>query len=171
MKEYQLHISDEPHCQDLESLGSIWGAIMKGVISKDDIIGADIVIHWRDIVGTEMSMYCNPLKTKVNRHTGERTLHVEVPAGGYALEIQHKSSYILDKVNAYVGYRAIHALKVNQNINLRPRQPLEPEIIPQPQVSEQDEKYLFELTEEIKDEKLKKILINIGKNVISTNRE
>lgn len=169
MKKYKINISEDPHGKDLESLGSIFSPMLRGALSPEDIIDFDIIFNWRDIVGKELAKYSAPLKTKFDPRTNIRTLYIEVPSGGFALEIQHKETYILGKVNAYFGYKAIHKLNINQNVNMQILEEETPKPIKE-KLSSEDEEYLLEVSKEIKDEKLKEILIKIGKDVISTKR-
>ena len=172
MKKYKINISEEPHCQDLESLGSIFIPLMEGSLSAEDIIGTEIVINWQDIIDKEIATFCNPIKTKFDHKKNIRTLYLEVPTGGFALEIQHKEQYILDTINAYFGYQAIHRLNIAQNINMQlknfeEKKNKKAEL----KLTKEENDHLKDITKEIKNEKLKKILINIGKNVISSQKE
>lgn len=171
MKKYKLNISEEPHCCELESLGSIFIPLIKSAISAEDLVGVDILLNWKDVVGNEIFSYCQPIKTKFNPKNSERTLYLEVPVGGFALEIQHKEKYIIDKINAYFGYNAIHKINITQNINMHIRKNNDENYNSEAKIiSEEDEKYLLDLTTEIKDSKLRENLIKIGKNVISSEK-
>jgi len=172
MKKYKINISEERHSSDLESLGSIFMPIIKNSLSAEDLIGTDIILNWRNIIGNEMATFCQPLNTKYNPHTNCRTLYIETPVGGFALEIQHRENYILEKINAYFGYQAIHKLNISQNANIRPMfTGKKAENTQELEVSEEDKKYLMQLTEEIKDEKLRENLIKIGKKILLANKE
>lgn len=168
MKKHKINISEERHNKSLESLGSIFIPIVKGSLSAQDLIEIEIICRWHDIVGKELSSFCFPMKTKYDPKQDCRTLIVEVPLGGYALEMQHKEHYLLEKINAYFGYKAVHKLNITQNANRRP-------VFVENKVDKNSEKvvspenmaYLTSLTAEIKDEKLREILIKIGKNVLS----
>ena len=170
MTTYKLNISDEPHCHDLESLGSVFIPIIKNAVSSEDLIGSDIIMHWRTIVGDTIRKFCRPVKTKFSPRTDIRTLYVETPVGGFALEIQHQEQYILDKINAYFGYAAIHKIKVSQNIDMLPPMPEKPQK-KEAALSANQEEMLFQAIDEIKDENLREILLKIGKNVILSNKE
>lgn len=172
MKKYKLNISEEHHCRDLESISSIFMPIVKDMITAEDLVGIDIVLNWQKVIGEEIASFCNPLKTKYNQKDNSRTLYVEVPVGGFALELQHKENYILDKINSYIGYKAIHKLNISQNMNMQPKvitnkKPQTKEL----ELTEEQKNYLQNVTKEIKDEKLRKILINIGQNVIAEQKE
>ena len=173
MKKYKINISEEPHCRDLESLGSIFVPLIKKAISAEDLVGIDILLNWKDIIGNEIYSYCQPIKTKFNHKNSERTLFLEVPIGGFALEIQHKEKYILDKINAYLGYNAVHKINITQNTDMQVKEPqknVEKVAKEDKKISEEDEKYLLSLTTEIKDDKLRENLIKIGKNVILSEK-
>ena len=172
MKKCRIHISEERHCKDLESLGSIFMPIVKNAMSAEDLIETDIMLKWRDIVGHAVACFCYPLKAKYNPKTNIRTLYVEVPIGGYAIEIQHKENYVLNKINAYFGYQAIHKINVSQNANLHPclvSGALNE--IKEAELSEEELRPLLDLTDEIKDEKLRENLIKIGKKIILIHKE
>ena len=119
MKKIKLHISDEPHCRELESLGSIFVPLVRGLMSAEDFVEADIMLNWADIAGEELR-HLFTAESALNPRTVS-VLFVEVPAGGFALEMQHREGYILEKINAYFGYKAVHRLNVSQNIKMRPR--------------------------------------------------
>ncbi len=171
MKKIKIHISDEPHCRDLESLGSIFKPIMRDAMSAESFVEAEIILNWIDIVGIDVAKFCNPLKTKFDVADNLRTLYVEVPVGGFALELRHREDYMLEKINAYMGYRAVHRLNIAQNINMRLRQmnPLEQKK-PEQELSADEKEYLDELVSEIKDEKLRENLIKLGTNVILSKK-
>ncbi len=173
MKKYKINISAEHHCRDLESISSIFIPIIKDMISAEDLIGVDIVMNWQKIIGKEIASFCTPLKTKYNPNDNKRTLYVEVPVGGFALELQHKENYVLDKINSYIGYEAIHKLNISQNMNKQPEMiSLEKkQQSKELKLTEEQKVYLQEVTKEIKDENLRKILINIGQNVINEQKE
>lgn len=174
MKKYKINIAQEPHCKDLESLGSIFIPLVKNAISSEDLVGVDIILNWQDIIGKEMFAYCRPMKTKFDPKENTRTLYLDVPSGGFALEVQHKEKYILDKINAYFGYNAVHKLNITQNINMQLRNFHDNQNVKQQKIckiSKEDEEYIQSLVTEIKDDKLRENLIKIGKNIILSKKE
>lgn len=171
MKKIKIHISEEPHCREFESLGSIFKPIMRDALPAESFVEADIILSWIDIVGMDIAKFCNPLKTKFDPINNQRTLFVEVPAGGFALELRHREDYILDKINAYMGYKAVHQLNITQNINMRIRNfSIKQEVQPVRELNEDEKKYLEELVAEIKDEKLRENLVKLGTNVILSRK-
>ena len=97
-KKVNINISEERHCNEFESLGSIFRPIIKDALSSDDLVEVDIMLNWVDIVGENISAYSRPVKAVYDNKTDKRTLNIDVPVGGFALEIQHKEQYILDKI-------------------------------------------------------------------------
>ncbi len=171
MKKVKIHISDEPHCRELESLGSIFKPIMRDALSAESFVEADIILNWIDIVGIDIAKFCNPLKTKFDPAANQRILFVEVPSGGFALELRHREDYILSKINAYLGYKAVHQLNIAQNINMHLRNINAPKAAePEKKLDENEKKYLEDLVAEIKDKKLRENLIKLGTNVILSRK-
>lgn len=171
MKKIQIHISEEPHCKDLESLGSIFVPLVKDIMSAEDFVEADILLNWRDIVGQEISSFAYPLKVKYNHKENVRTLYIEVPVGGFALEMQHREEYLLEKLNAYFGYKAVHKINISQNIQLRPQIKSIKKVDKEIKLNEFEKKYVESIVDGIKDDKLKEILTKLGESVVLSNRE
>ena len=172
MKKNKMNFSEERHCKELESLGSVFMPIMKGVLDGNDFIEADIMLNWIDIIGWDIASFCYPIKAKFNPKTDERTLFLEVPVGGFALELQHREQYILDKINSYFGYKSFHKISISQNANIRlriPPQKTKKDI--RSNFTDSEKKYLTDILDGINDDKLKEILTKLGENVISTNKE
>ncbi len=169
-KNMKINISEEPRCKDLESIGSVFAPLMKGVLSTDDLVEVDIILRWDDIIGDEISKFSTPVKVKYNHKTDIRTINIEVPVGGFALELQHREQYIINKINAYFGYNAIHKISINQNANMIIKRPASNSNMKK-KITEEEKKYLLEISDGINDEKLKEILIKLGENVISSNKE
>jgi hypothetical protein len=166
-KKININISEERHCNEFESLGSIFKPIIKDALSSDDLIEVDIMLNWVDIVGDNISSYSRPIKATYDVKSNQRVLNLDVPVGGFALEIQHKEQYMLNKINSYFGYCAIHKIKVNQNINMKPTFVKSMANVKKSrELNESEKKYLEDLTNGIEDEKIKEILIKIGQDVI-----
>lgn len=171
-KKIKIKISEEKHCNDLESLGSIFVPIIKEALSSEDLVEIDIMLHWEDIVGESISLYTLPTKAKYDIKNNKRILFIDVPVGGFALELQHKENYLLEKINSYFGYKAVHGIKISQNMNMSVKSKIRPVVENKlVRISKEDKQYLNELTDGIEDEKIKEILIKIGENVISTKKE
>ena len=95
-----------------------------------------------------------------------------MPSGAFALEIQHREKFILEKINTYFGYNAVSQLKIIQNSGLdiesltSIHQPPEKKTL----VTGEEENYINSLAEEVSSPLLKEILVKLGKSVFSDNK-
>ncbi len=84
------------------------------VLGKRGFASAQLIAEWASIVGAELADKITPDRLAFPR--GERrdgTLRVRV-APGLAPEIQHRSPLILERINAFFGYRAVSRLALVQ---------------------------------------------------------
>ena len=97
-------------------------AITRAAIGSRGFAEAGLVTHWPEIIGAELARGCQPDMLrfpKGERSDGTLTLRC---IGALALEIQHQSPYLIERINSYFGYRAIARLKLIQG-SLRRRPP------------------------------------------------
>ena len=74
----------------------------------------DVLTRWADIVGPELAALTAPEKLQPQRSDlMGAILHVRVN-GAAALELQHKTPIVLERINAFYGYRAVDSLKMVQ---------------------------------------------------------
>lgn len=102
------------------------------VFARQGFAASELVTHWPDIVGEEIAACAEPLKLNWPRDAdaggngGEPAtlvLRVEGPA---AIEIQHLAPVILERVNRFLGWRAVGRLRLRQAPNLRRPRPTRP---------------------------------------------
>jgi hypothetical protein len=80
---------------------------------------ADVVIAWPEIMGERLSAVSEPSALEWPRGRGREdpalgaTLVMRVEPG-FALEAQHLAPLILDRVNAYFGWRCVERLSIRQ---------------------------------------------------------
>jgi len=120
----------------------------------------EIISRWPEIVGAEIAAHSEPLKITWPRAAREETaepatlvLRVEGPA---ALEIQHLSAVILERVNRFFGWQAIGRLALRQ-APLRRRE--------QPTAAGPDTEMATRIAEalpDVKDENLRQALGRLG---------
>jgi hypothetical protein len=85
--------------------------------AKQGFASTDIVTHWPEIVGPEVAAHAEPIKLQWPRGDTENpepatlVLRVQGPA---ALEIQHLSDVILERVNRFFGWRAVKRIALRQ---------------------------------------------------------
>ena len=85
--------------------------------AKQGFASTDIVTHWPEIVGAEIAAHAEPIKLQWPRGDAENpepatlVLRVQGPA---ALEVQHLSDVILERVNRFFGWRAVKRIALRQ---------------------------------------------------------
>lgn len=99
-------------------LSAIAGATLNDALKAQGFASAEIIARWPEIAGPEVAAHSEPLKINWPRHSDEPTaepatliLRVEGPA---AIEIQHLSALILERVNRFFGWRAIGRIALRQ---------------------------------------------------------
>jgi hypothetical protein len=89
-------------------------AITRMAIGSRGFAEAGLVTHWPEIIGPELARGCQPDMLrfpKGERSDGTLTLRC---IGALALEIQHQSPYLIERINSYFGYRAVARLRLVQ---------------------------------------------------------
>lgn len=165
-----VNINDERKTDGLNSFATIVLPMLKKVLGKKGMVGADILSMWEHIVGEEVASYTFPEKIEFKR--GQRcdgALKLKVPAGGFALEVQHREKIIVEKINVYFGYNAVSCLKIIQDgsLTLKVLKKSNQPMVQKSLVSNEEQNYINELTEDVVSEKLKKSLQRLGQSVFN----
>jgi hypothetical protein len=103
----------------LRPLADVSRKTLGEAFAKLGFVSVEIVTRWGDIVGPEIAAHAQPEKIQWPRRgqgntapePGTLMLRVEGPA---ALEIQHQSDVILERVNQFFGWRAVANLRLRQ---------------------------------------------------------
>lgn len=89
-------------------------AIAKRALGKRGFAEAGLFTHWAEIAGAQLASVSLPIK--LNFPMGKRegaTLTVRC-GGSAALELQHLSASILERINTHFGYPAVARLRIEQ---------------------------------------------------------
>jgi hypothetical protein len=99
-------------------LRDLLGKVVGEAFRRQGFAAAELVTRWTDIVGSEIAVHSEPIKVQWARPADgdERTpgaliLRVEGPA---AVEIQHLTNVICERVNRFLGWRAIDRVMLRQ---------------------------------------------------------
>jgi hypothetical protein len=98
-------------------LSDITRACLSETFRRQGFASSEIVSRWTEIVGREIAAHSEPLKIQWPRgepSTGASAtlvLRVEGPA---AIEVQHLSGVILERVNRFFGWPAVGRLALRQ---------------------------------------------------------
>ncbi len=144
-------------------LSEFMAATLTDALKSQGFASAEILARWADIVGPEVAAHSEPMKINWPRpsRSGDEppepatlVLRVEGPA---ALEIQHLSAVILERVNRFFGWQAIGRISLRQAPLRRRERPVPPPP-PDPAVAAR----IAEGLPEIKDEGLRQALARLG---------
>jgi hypothetical protein len=99
-------------------------------LARQGFASSELVTQWRTIVGAEIAAHSEPMKIQWPRPIHDQQpepatliLRVEGPA---AIEIQHLSSVILERVNRFFGWQAIGQIALRQAPLRRVEKPAPP---------------------------------------------
>jgi hypothetical protein len=121
--------------QQTRTLADVAGKCLADAFSRQGFASVELVTHWDEIVGHEIAAHAEPMKIQWPRQAPSgapelATLVLRVQ-GPSALEIQHLSNVILERVNGFLGWRAIGRLALRQApLQRRPKHVPPPAIDP-----------------------------------------
>jgi hypothetical protein len=118
-------------------LADLIGPCLVAAFKRHGFASTEIVTHWDDIVGPEIAAQAEPIRITWPRQRDVADEDDLEPAtlvlrcqGPAALEIQHQSSRIIERVNRFLGWRAVGAVRLRQAPLTRrpkPRRPAGPD--------------------------------------------
>jgi hypothetical protein len=99
-------------------LSQIVAKTIADAFAKQGFASTGLVTLWPEIVGAEIADHAEPMRMVWPRRVHEddpdpATLVLRVE-GPVALEIQHMSGVIIDKVNRFFGWRAVGRIQIRQ---------------------------------------------------------
>ena len=108
----------KPGPMSAKPLSLILGDVFSAAFAKQGFASRELIVRWSDIVGSEIAAHSEPLKIQWPRQVEGQAqepatlvLRVEGPK---ALEIQHLSDVILERVNRFFGWSAVGRLALRQ---------------------------------------------------------
>ena len=147
-----------------KALADAVARITKPAFGKRGLSSAAIVNQWPAIIGPVLAAHSVP--ERIVYPKGERTggtLYLRIDSGSLATELQHLQPLLIERVNGYIGYRAVADLKMIQG-------PLPPRIeSPPPRVrplNASEEKALQKSLMSVDDHGLRASLEALGRSVM-----
>ena len=113
-------------------LAELTSGALSEALRSQGFASTEIIARWAEIAGPEIAAHSEPMKISWPRQSGDGSdqpepatlmLRVEGPA---AIEIQHLSAVILERVNRFFGWQAIGRIALRQAPLRRPRAPERP---------------------------------------------
>ena len=102
----------------VRKLAELTSEFLADAFKKQGFASTELVTRWKDIAGREIAAHSEPIKLQwpreVNGEPAEPAtlvLRVEGPA---AIEIQHQSAVILERINRFFGWQAVGRIALRQ---------------------------------------------------------
>ena len=95
-------------------------AAVDRVAGRQGFAEADVLLNWPDIAGSALADACQPVRVRYGHRAHGATLIVQTTSAR-APEVEHLGPVIIERVNQFYGYRAIHRLHVTQSTGYGPR--------------------------------------------------
>jgi hypothetical protein len=129
----------------------------------------ELIANWAAIVGHELATVSAPERVRwpkggeAGNGRGRGGMLVVAVEGGHAIDLQHDSVRIIERINAYYGYEAITGLKIHQT---RVKKDLRPRPVTAA-VPEKEAERLRARLETIADDRLRAALERLGQGVLA----
>ena len=121
-------IVNNPSRSFAKPLRDLLGKVVGETFTRQGFASAELVTRWTEIVGGEIAAHSEPIKIQwprpvspagrasddglaLGRPAGTLVLRVEGPA---AIEIQHLVNVICERVNRFLGWRAVERIAFRQ---------------------------------------------------------
>jgi hypothetical protein len=108
-------------------LSVLLGGAINDVFKRQGFASRELVTRWAEIAGAEIALHSQPLKIQwprpVEGQPQEPATLVLRVEGPMALEIQHSSDVVLQRVNRFFGWNAVGRLALRQAPLSRPVRP------------------------------------------------
>ena len=142
-------------------LSVLLSKVFSDAYAKQGFAARELVTRWAEIAGADIARHAEPLKMQWPRpvegqpqEPATLVLRVEGPA---ALEIQHKSDVLLERVNRFFGWHAVGRLALRQAPLSRRERPRRP-----PPPDPKDVEEVAKTLSAVEDEALKDALARLG---------
>jgi hypothetical protein len=123
-------MTNKPSRPFAKPLRDLLNKVVGDTFARHGFASAELVTRWSAIVGDDIAAHCEPVKIQWPRadETGARppgtlVLRVEGPA---AIEIQHLAGIIRERVNGFLGWRAVERIALRQAPLRRRPEPMMP---------------------------------------------
>jgi hypothetical protein len=159
----------------LKAIGAQVPRMTREALKRRGPAYATLIAEWANIVGPELASSCLPEKLSapppppkgvdLPRAAGVLTLRV---GAGAAMELQHLAPQLIDRINSFVGYRAVERLRFVQGPLPGQGKPPAP---PPPPLTKEETARLDSLVESVPDENLRQSLRRLGDGMLRKRRQ
>ncbi len=161
----------KPRYHNPVPLNELVSRIVDPVLAKRAGITTSLLQSWDEIVGARLARHSRPEQIKWNRQASNddafepATLVIACEAMA-ALHIQHETSEIIARINAFLGYAAIGRVKIVQ----KTISPQPPPVSAKRTLSAKEEQAIADKLVDVSDDGLRDALERLGKNVAASRK-
>ena len=152
---------NKPGRSSAKPLSLLLSDVFSEAYAKQGFAARELVTRWAEIAGADVAAHSEPLKLQwprpVEGQPQEPATLVLRVEGPMALEIQHKSDVILERVNRFLGWSAVGRLALRQAPLSRRDRP-KPPSPPDPEAVAR----IAETLDAVEDEQLRAALARLG---------
>src|SRR3954470_17327719 len=145
-------------------LSALLGGVFSDAYAKQGFASRELVTRWAEIAGQQVAQFSEPLKIQwprpVEGQPQEPATLVLRVEGPMALEIQHSSDAILQRVNRFFGWSAVGRLALRQAPLTRRNRPA-----PLPPPDPKSVAKVAESLSAIEDDDLRAALARLGASI------
>lgn len=139
--------------------------IAKPILGRRGFAQAAIVTDWPAIAGPALATRSLPMRVQYPAGSrAEGTLQLRVADGAMAMQVAHLEPLILERINAYFGYKAVARIAIFQGPI--PRRP-ESRAVFTARLGPEEEARLKSMLDEVTDTGLRDALEQLGRSVLS----
>jgi len=159
----------KPRSRGPVALTEIVGKVLDPVVARRGLASADLIAAWPGIAGAGLAAWTAPERIVWPRgeanasQPGVLMLRVDGPRAVY---VQHELPQIIERVNAFFGYRAVGRVRIVQGSVAH----IEKDPVPVATVAPEDAARLEQTLAEVEDEPLKAALGRLGRGVLATRK-
>lgn len=158
-------------------LSDLLPAALGPAAARQGFAGAEILSRWEAIVGPELAAVSIPQKLAAPPRAQEdpdapplrSTLIVRVE-GAFALQLQHRTSEIAERVNAHLGWPCVGVVKIRQGALAALRRKSGQRRAPPPPATAEENARISKATGAIEDEGLAEALGRLGRAALASAR-
>lgn len=149
-------------------LGALTPDVVGPAFSRRGFAGADLAVHWPEIVGAGVARHSRPIDLKWPKGGAASGLGASLTvacASAFALDLQQMAPVIMERINRRLGWRCVTRLSIRQMPVKAPKaRPVPPVILPE------DFTAASRIAAGIEADKLRDAVARLGAGVLARQR-
>lgn len=160
------------HRRGVKPLADLVAGLIDPILARKAGMNSALIASWPEIAGPRLAAGTRPEKLiwaarRSDLDPFEPATLIVACEGASALRLQHESGELLQRIEAFFGYRAVGRLKIVQKALPAAPPSLKPAMGP---LGEGDRRTIREATAGIENERLKAALERFGETVLGRNK-